>query len=68
MGKKAEKEHIIIRMVISILANGLKIKNKEMVSWNTQAEQFMMENGLMIRLLIKEKSFMQIKINTKDIS
>ncbi len=50
-----ERELIIIKIMINILANGLKIKKMEMESYNIQVELFMMDNGLMIKLQIKDK-------------
>ncbi len=55
MDKNMEKGHITIKMVIFILDNGLKIKKMETVSYNILIKQFMMVNGLMINLVIKDK-------------
>jgi hypothetical protein len=45
MGKNTEKELTIIRLEISTLDNGLKIKKMETEYYNTRMEQFMMGNG-----------------------
>lgn len=58
----------IIVMEINILENGSKTKRMEMEFFNILQEQFTMVNGLMIKLQIKEKSFIQTKINMKEIS
>lgn len=65
MDKNMEKGHIIIKMVIFIQDNGLKIKKMVMVYYNILIKQFMMENGLMINLVIKDKLFILIKTNIK---
>ena len=65
MDKNMEKEHIIIKIMIFILENGLKIKKMVMVSYNILIKQYMMVNGLMINHVIKDKSYIPIKINIK---
>ena len=62
------REHIIIAMVINILDSGLKTKRMETVFFNMLLEQFMMDNGLMIRHQIRERLFIPIKISMKVIS
>lgn len=55
MEKSTEKEPITMLQVINTLVNGAKIKRMEMVFCSIKMEQFMMDNGLMISLKIKDK-------------
>lgn len=53
--KSTEKEPITMLQVINTLVNGAKIRRMEMVFCSIKMEQFMMDNGLMISLKIKDK-------------
>lgn len=66
MGKNMEKALITMHQVINILDSGLKIKRMEMVFCSIKMGQFMMVNGQTINLLIKDRSYMQTKINIKE--
>ena len=68
MEKNMEKELITMQTETDILEIGLKIKRMETVFYSMKVELFTMDNGLMIRLQIKEKLFTLIKINMKVIS
>lgn len=59
------KAHTITKTVMSILENGSRTKRMEMESYNILQEQFMTVNGSMIKHVIKDKLYTQIKINTK---
>jgi hypothetical protein len=67
-GRNMEKVPIITKMVINTLEIGSKTRRMEMEYWSTLAALSMTGNGLMTKLLIKEKSFMPIKINTRETS
>lgn len=60
-----EKELITMHLGINILDNGLKIRKMEMVYCNTRMEQYMTDNGQMISLPTKDKSYTPTKINIK---
>lgn len=62
------KEPTTIKMEINILEIGSKTKRMAMESYNTPAEQFMMENGWTTKPPTKEKSFMPTRINMKALS
>lgn len=55
MEKSTEKEPITMLQAISTLENGVKIRRMETVFCNIKMGQFMMGNGLMINLKIKDK-------------
>lgn len=68
MDKSMERAHITIAMTINILGSGSKIKRMEMEFFTIKMEQSMMENGLMINRLIRDKLPTAIKINMKELS
>lgn len=55
MDRNMEKDLTIIKMVMYISENGLKIRKMEMVFFNILQEQSMMDNGLMIKLVTRAK-------------
>ena len=55
MAKRVEKEPTIMHQVTNILENGVKIKRMEKEFYNIRMEQFMMVNGSMISLKIRDK-------------
>lgn len=55
MARNMEKEHIIIKMVTSISATGSKIKKMVWVFYNTHQVLYTMDNGSMIKPVIRDK-------------
>ena len=66
MDKSMVKEPIITVMEINILVNGLIIKRMEMGYCNIFLELYTMDNGLIIKLLIKDRLPILTKINIKE--